>query len=185
MKISNKCVVVFLGLLYFCDVSVSIITGMRVRVWVMKCGLRALVASAVHCCIYLRGSGADPAHKHSSHSQWALSRPPETRTRQSYFATHLDALTATLCILHATENTLSRTLQLHWKLWKHFNSQNGIHRKCTAHSLKWNIRVNRAPHRHEKMTFRKDAKSGNMYWFHFFLTGMDSGLAPPQMEVSK
>lgn len=57
--------------------------------------------------------------------------------------------------------------------------------KVHSHPLKWNIRINMTPHQNEKMTFLKDADSGNTYWFHFFLTGMDSGVAPPQMEVSK
>lgn len=89
---------------------VSITAGAWAWVWVRKCGVRVLVASAVHRCIYLRGSGADPAHKHSSPSQWAPSRPPETRSCHSYLATHLDTLTAILCTVNTTRNTLSRLL---------------------------------------------------------------------------
>lgn len=57
---------------------VNITAGIWVRAWVRKCGVRVLVASAVRRCIYLKGSGADPAHKHSSLSQRAWPQPPET-----------------------------------------------------------------------------------------------------------
>lgn len=66
---------VLLSVQCICDVGeclracVNFAAGIWVRVRARKCSACVLIASAVHCCIYLRGSGADPAHKHSSPSQ--------------------------------------------------------------------------------------------------------------------
>lgn len=73
-----------------------------------KCGVRLLVISAVHRCVYSGGSGADPAHKHPPPLTVGSSKPLETRSCPSYFVTHLDALTTILVssTLHKTTNTL-------------------------------------------------------------------------------
>lgn len=112
--------------------------GVRARVRVRKCGLRVLGASAVRRCIYLRGSGADPAHKHSSPSQWAPPRPPETQSCHSYLDTHLDALTAILCTLHTAINTLTCDYAGNYE-----NVSTEAREECEAHnhSPEWNIKI--------------------------------------------
>lgn len=116
-------------------VSVCVPLWNRVRTWglpwVYEHGYKwenvAYVCSSsqlFHHCNYLRGSGADPAHKHSSPSQWAL-----LGLCHSYFARHLDTLTATHCTLGATSNTQLYTVNYPGR---HFTPQNANHQKCVT-----------------------------------------------------
>lgn len=158
-------------------------------IWMRKCGVRVLIASAVHR-IYLRGSGADPAHKHSAPSQRALSRPPETQSCHSYFATHLDTLTTILC----TGLPPCATPKIHSVIYCNYtgNYENISTPKMGFIRSAWRKRFQAFSHPLENLNeilkytcFLIIIKIQSTYWFNLFLTGMDPGLAPPQMEESK
>lgn len=56
-------------------------------------------------CLFKGGSGADPAHKHSSPPPTRFCRhSPETRSFHSSFATHLDTFTVVSYAPHTIEN---------------------------------------------------------------------------------
>lgn len=153
--------------------------------WVGKCGVRVLAASAVHRCIYWRGQAltrhtnthpplSGLCHGLPSPHIWMLLLPfsaPCTAPR-IHSAVHCN-YTGNYENIATPKMGFIRSARRMWSLQPIFKVK---YKKKYIFS-------------HQSVTLSKDDDDEgglhSTYWSQLFLTGIDPGLAPPQMEESK